>query len=204
MIKGTRSGIFFCAVIGAETDLERTYVRFVPANQNWKPVYDANEIEKEIGTCLRLIECDENTPLWHPGRLKTIVYAFWEVAREDIWQTWMQETDPANLQPKIRPLNHRVAEFVRSHMPSGISTAQTRKVLDILESPWPRREEMMLREWFDAKKFAGEKLAKYLIDKVLETGIEATPPPLPIPPIDVDDVDLFYWIGIKSEQTDKL
>ena len=31
MIKGTKRGMFFCAVVGAETEFERTYLRFIPA-----------------------------------------------------------------------------------------------------------------------------------------------------------------------------
>jgi hypothetical protein len=31
------------------------------------------------------------------------------VAGEDVWRSWMRESDPANPQPKIRPLKQRVA-----------------------------------------------------------------------------------------------
>jgi hypothetical protein len=46
------------------------------------------------------------------------------------------------------------------------------QALDILESPWARREEMMLREWYDDETRVGAAKSAYLIDKILETGLE--------------------------------
>lgn len=76
MIKGARRGVFFCAVVGSGTDLERTYLRFVPAGDNWQPEADNDAIERELGTCLRFIECEENTQLWYPDGLRESVYDF--------------------------------------------------------------------------------------------------------------------------------
>jgi hypothetical protein len=45
------------------------------------------------------------------------VFDLWEVAGEDVWRSWMRDSDPANLQPKVRPLNQRVAEFIRANRP---------------------------------------------------------------------------------------
>ena len=56
----------------------------------------------------------------------------------------MHETDPANLQPRVRPLNLQVAGFIRDNLPIDIPEEQVTKALDILESPCPRREEIML------------------------------------------------------------
>ena len=56
----------FCAVVGTGTTYERTYLRFVPADADWHPATDTNAIERELGTCLRFIECEETTPVWCP------------------------------------------------------------------------------------------------------------------------------------------
>ena len=201
MVKGTRSGIFFCAVVGSDTKLERTYVRFIPADSNWRPINDTSEIERELGTCLRLIECEEHSEIWYPEMLRSSVYDFWEIARDDIWRSWMHETDPANLQPQVRPLNHRVAAFIRKQTLFETASDRMRRALDILESPWPRREEIMLRGWFESEEYQGAALANHLIDKIIETGIQSTAIPLPLPPIDNEDVELFCWIGIESQKS---
>ena len=49
-----------------------------------------------------------------------VVYDFWDAAQVDILSDWMRETDPTNLQPKVRPLNLRVAEFIRHNPAVGL------------------------------------------------------------------------------------
>jgi hypothetical protein len=56
-----------------------------------------------VGTCLRLIECDETTPRSVPTDLADAVFELRSIAQDEICQAWMFETDPANLQPKVRP-----------------------------------------------------------------------------------------------------
>ena len=197
MVRGKRRGMFFCAVVGSGTNLERTYLRFIPATDEWQPGGDDHAIVRELGTCLRLIECEQHTPTQYPESLRERVYDFWEVAQQDIWDHWMHETDPANLQPHVRPLNHRVAEFIRSHPPRDLAENRLNSALDVLESPWPRREEIMLRGWFDASEHKGAALARFLIDQILDTGLEPTTPPPPLPPIEKEDIELLCWMGIE-------
>ena len=188
MIAGDRRGVFFCASVG-----ERTYLRFVPADQTWS--LTPEPVVRETATCLRLIECEQETPTWFPELLQDRVYDFWDAARHDIRDDWMLQTDPANLQPRVRPLNLRVAEFIRNHAPLDIAQERLHRALDILESPWPRREEVMLRGWFDETDRSPAS-ARVLIDKILETGLEPVAPPDPLPPIELDDIDLICWMGI--------
>lgn len=220
MKQGLRNGFFFCAVVGHGTKLERTYLRFVAADADWKP--DAAAVQSEVGACLRLIECDEDTPTWFPAIVQTRVYGFWDIARQHIWEHWMRETDPANLQPRLRPLNRRVAAFIRDNPPPGVPEERIRRALEVLESPWPRREEMMLRQWFDdadgrqgagdqrkgdgapsasgvSNNLRGVDLSRHLIDQVLDTGLEPLRPPPLLPVIDPSEVELICWLGIEAD-----
>ena len=197
MVHGTRRGVFFCAVVGHGTDLERTYLRFVPATDEWVP--DPAEIERELGTCLRIVECGEDTPTWYPEYVTNRVFDFWDVAQEDILLDWMRETDPANLQPKVRPLNHRVAEFIRENPPRAESHDRITRALDILESPWPRREEMLLRGWFEsAESEHPPSLADDLVKQILGTGLEPAVPPRLLPPIERDDIEVLCWLACQK------
>ena len=193
MVKGARSGVFFCATVG-----ERTYLRFVSAEKDWRVSGAERAIVRETGTCLRLIECEPDTPTWYSDELGDRVYDFWEAAKDDIWSDWMRETDPANLQPKVRPLNLRVADFIRSNPPGGMSQDRVTRALDILESPWPRREEMMLRTWFDSEEREGTLAAAHLVGQILGSGLEPVESPQPLPPITPEDVELVCWIGING------
>jgi hypothetical protein len=191
MMKGRAQGVFFCAAVG-----DRTYLRFVPTSPDWKPTDDGGAIVREIGTCLRLIECEENTPRVVPGLLQESAFEIWELAQRDVWNAWMRETDPANLQPKVRPLNQRVAEFIRANRPPDEDGRQVNSALDILEAPWPRREEILLREWFQMDDVAGTDKARLLVARILESGLEPFNQPKLLPPIDVEDIGLVCWMGV--------
>ena len=195
--KGDRRGVLFCAVVGDKSDIERTYLRFVPADDAWNPIADKENFVVELGTCLRLLECEQSAPLWFPEKLRRGVYTFWTLAQEDIWHDWMRETDPANLQPRLRPLNHRVANFIREHRPFGASDDRVRRALEIVESPWTLREESMLREWFESDDKEPAAHVSSLIEQILNTGLEPPEPPSVLPSIQVDDIQLVCWMGIE-------
>lgn len=193
MVKGERRGVFFCAAVG-----ERTYLRFVPTEPDWRPREGA-PIISEIGTCLRLIECEEASPRDLPKPLDDAVFDLWPVARQDIHAAWMRETDPANLQPQVRPLNRRVAEFIRAHRPADDDGAKVNQALDILEAPWPRREELILRDLFADEAQAGVEKSRRIVSCILDTGLEPfTQPPL-LPPIEAEDIQLVCWMGLSPE-----
>jgi hypothetical protein len=192
MAKGNDRGVLFCAGVG-----DRTFLRFVPADDSWCPQGDDDAIISELGSCLRIIECEPETPRVVPQQLeKDHIFDLWSAAQSHIWRSWMIETDPANLQPKLRPLNRRVAEFIRANAPPDIDIARITQALDVLESPWPRREEIMLREWYDDETRGGKAKAAYLIDNILETGLEPFREPPTLAPIRLDEIDLVCWMAI--------
>jgi hypothetical protein len=197
MAKGDDRGVLFCAVVG-----ERTYLRFVRASENWQAREGEGMIEGELGACLRLAECEPETPRVVPHILEQdSIFDLWEAAQQDIWRSWTLETDPANLQPKIRPLNRRIAEFIRANLPPQIDASRINRALDIVEAPWPRREEVMLREWFEDEAQVGASKAAYLIERILETGLEPFRGPDPLPPIRLDEIDLVCWLAVSPDET---
>ena len=72
---------------------------------------------------------------------------------------------------------------IRANPPLDMAEGQVNRALDILESPWPRREEMMLREWFESEEQEGAELSRFLIEQILDTGLEPVEPPPLLPPI---------------------
>lgn len=192
MMQGEVQGVFFCAAVGV-----RTYLRFVTTDGEWLPL-EAPPIS-EIGACLRLIECGETTPRKVGEKLDDAVFDLWEVARQSIYEAWMRETDPANLQPRVRPLNQRVAEFIRAHRPTEEDGTQVNEALDILEAPWPRREELMLRDWFADEGRADVAKARWLVARIRETGLEPFSQPQLLPPIELSEIELVCWLGIEPQ-----
>jgi hypothetical protein len=203
MAKGSDRGVLFCAAVG-----HRTFLRFVAADKTWRFKGDEECIVSELGSCLRIVECEPQTPRLVPKELEEDrIFDLWDVAQAHIWRSWMIETDPANLQPKLRPLNRRAAEFIRANPPSEMDAARTTQALDVLESPWPRREELTLREWFDNETLAGAAKAADLIERILATGLEPFREPPTLPPIRLDEVELVCWMAVSpaeiATQTEK-
>jgi hypothetical protein len=197
--KGRASGVLFCAEVET-ADGRRTFLRFVRAQSDWQPVTEASQIVRETGTCLRLIDCTEDTPRHMPEALGDGVFAFWDVARGDILTEWDSLTDPANLQPPIRPLNRQVAAFIRAHPPHDLDGDAVARALDILEAPWPLREERLLRDQFRDRSGPAIARSRRLVEWILATGLERFEPPAPLPPIAESDVRLVCWMAVEEDE----
>ena len=198
MAKGDRRGHFFCARVGErDAPHERVYLRFVPLEGEGEEA----KIERELGTCLRLIECTEETETVIPTDLKQTAYAAWERARQDIHESWKRETDPANLQPKVPPLNRAIARFLRDHAPTGVDQKRLEHCLDAIEAPCSNRERNMLRDVFAADYPSSVDRAKAIVEKVEEIGLEPFHAPDPLPPIDPDQIHLICWMAIDASAT---
>ncbi|HZR77009.1 helicase-related protein [Bradyrhizobium sp.] len=198
MSKGKDRGVLFCAAVG-----DRTFLRFIPADEAWRLRGDDTAIISELGSCLRMIDCEPQTPRMVDSELEEDrIFDLWGAAQFHIWQSWMIETDPANLQPKLRPLNRKAAEFIRANPPAEVESLRITQALDVLESPWPRREEIMLREWFNDETRTGTEKAAYLIDRVLETGIEPFREPPTLAPIRMDEIELVCWMALTPSDLD--
>lgn len=112
----------------------------------------------------------------------------------------MKETDPANLQPRLRPLNRQVAEHLRETPPDNLSDDEIAKALDAVESPWSRREENAMRQIFEADHSNALERSKALIAEIKRLGIEPFKTPDPLPPIHPDDVHMVAWMAIEAEK----
>ncbi|MCC6673330.1 MAG: helicase [Planctomycetes bacterium] len=189
MVKGDRAGFFFCAQVGLEKGA-RVYLRFVPREKK-------GEVVTELGTCLRLIECTDKTPTHMPPQLAAEAFDAWKVARASIYEAWTYETDPANLQPRVRPLNRQVAEFVRANASGDVDYDRLRRCLNALESPWSRRDENALRKvWEGTAGSKGEKVS-VLLAEVERIGAQPFEAPGPLPPIQENEIHLVCWLAIE-------
>jgi hypothetical protein len=187
MRKGTATGHLFCATVG-----ERIYLRFVPAEPG-APILG------ELGTCLRRLECTEETPRVLNDELARAVYDAWARARRSIFEAWSFETDPANLQPRIRRLNRDVASFLRAHPPPEVAQDRLHRALDAVESPWPRREEHLLRLVWERAFPTNRDKARALVEEIERIGAEPFHAPEPLPPISEEEIHLITWMGIARE-----
>jgi hypothetical protein len=187
-VKGDTAGHFFCAKVG-----EQTFLRFVPDGAD-----SEENVIKEIGACLRKIECEEGTERILPDSAIEAAYRAWELARENIWKSWDYFTDPKNLQPKVRKLNREVDAFLLDNPPENVDQARIDQASEILMSPWPMREENKLRVVWNEEHHTVQARALALIESVEATGIEHFEQPERYPKIDDDEVRLVCWLAIQA------
>ncbi|NKI35130.1 helicase [Wenzhouxiangella sp. XN79A] len=183
------SGHVFCARVR-----DRTYLRFVPLDPD-APVDD------EIGSCLRRFECEENAEHLMDGELIDTAFDAWARARSDIHSAWMHETDPANLQPRLRPVSRRIAEQLSEHPPTRTPAEQLERWMECAESPIPLREERVLREILDREGLDEEQRSKLLGEAMDELGLEPFHAPDPLDPVPEEEVRLVCWLGLRSSPT---
>ena len=188
IVKGERSGCFFCAKVG-----DRTFLRFVPEEAE-----SQDDLVGEIGTCLRLIECAEETERVFPDSTMERAFRGWELAQESIWSSWDYYTDPKNLQPKVRKLNREVDTFLLDNPPADVDRARLDRVSEILMSPWPMREENKLREVWKEEHASTQAKALALLEAVRATGIEPFEEPERFPKIEREEVRLVCWLAIQA------
>lgn len=190
MAKGDRRGHLFCAKVEGRHH-RRVFLRFVP--------FDGTDIIHEIGTCLRIVECDQSTPRVMPDDLRQTAYVAWERAWRDIFRAWEHETDPRNLQPRVPRLNLEIAAFMRSSAPPDVDQGRWRHCLDAIEAPCSYRDQKALREVFEGDYPSASARAEALMAKIEELGLEPFLAPEPLPPISPGDVSLICWMAIESE-----
>ena len=216
--RGARRGMFFCAVAGrGDAKLEQTFLRFVPADRNWNPdpgrEFDElpaeadstglgsrfERVETEVARCLRLIECEESTPTCFPDGTGRRAHAFWKIARSDVHAEWERRTDPKHLDPKVAKVNREAAEFLRKHAPPDLERGRVDRASDILGTSWPRREERLLREELRKARERGAEGARKLVAWVLATGLEPGEPPVRLPSIAPEEIELLCWMAIAPD-----
>ena len=183
-VGGARTGYVFCARV-----FDRVFMRFVPEDPE-------AEIERDTLACLGILSCGEKTARVLPDAFAEGAFGAWDRARRDIYEEWMRATDPATLQPDVRPLFRAAADHVRMHPAAGMSLEERDRVADALEAPWGIRQERQLREVFDPDQVTPGEMTRRIAEVVRELGLQPWKPPEPLDPIEEEEVNLVVWMGV--------
>lgn len=184
---GDQRGHFFCARVD-----RHVFLRFVP--------WGGGDIVRDSLSCLRRITCEEGAERVVPPDLADGAYEAWERARKDIYNEWQKGTDPANLQPAIRPLFRAAAQQVRQYRPPDMTLEDVDRIADALEAPWGIRVEKALREVFTPDSAEGEEATRAIVQRVRTLGLQPWKAPEPLPPIDESEVVLVVWMAIERAE----
>ncbi|MDV7351052.1 helicase-related protein [Halorubrum distributum] len=190
---GDKPGYFFCARIGDEV-----FMRFLPQEMD-----EDDEIVQDTLTCLKRIECTEETERTLPNSMRDRVYDAWETARLDIYTQWQEQTDPLNVQPDIRKLFREVAQHLRDNWPDDMTQDELQEAVEAIEAPWGRRYERELREVFEDESLGPIEKSRQLVGRVEDLGLQPFDAPDPLPPIQEDEVKLICWMVVSPEENSK-
>jgi hypothetical protein len=180
---GAKKGHFFCARVG-----ERLFLRFVP--------WGVEPVIKDTLSCLRLITCEEDTRRELSQETYDDAYPAWQKARRDIYDEWAFATDPANLQPRVRPTLRGAAEHVRRYPPPDMSQDEIDRLTESIEAPWGIRIEKQIREAMRSAE--GVQASKAVAETVQRLGLEPFKAPEPLPPIEEQDIQLICWLAVDT------
>lgn len=124
----------------------------------------------------------------------------WRIAdaRRDIFDEWQFATDPANLQPKVRPVLRAAAAHLRKFAPPDLAQEEIDGVIDAVEAPWGIRIEKQIREALASAD--GVDASRRIVETVRQLGLEPFRAPEPLPPIEEEDVRLICWLAVDSPQ----
>lgn len=153
-------------------------------------------------TCLKRIECTEETERALPDAMREQIYDAWEIARADIYEQWQEQTDPLNVQPDIRKLFREVGQHLRDNWPDDMTQEELQETVEAVEAPWGRRYERELREIYEDESLGPVEKSRQLVEKVEDLGLQPFEAPDPLPPIEKDEVKLICWMVI-APSTDR-
>ncbi|HEY3334964.1 MAG TPA: hypothetical protein VGK16_06960, partial [Candidatus Limnocylindrales bacterium] len=119
----------------------------------------------------------------------------WPEARRAIFRSWMRLTDPANLQPDVKGVLRRAADLVRDAQ-SPLSNDERTRVAVALSQRWPIRISREVGRILDDEVVPISERIVALRALVEAEGLEAPPPPEPLPPIEEDEVRLVAWMAV--------
>jgi hypothetical protein len=154
---------------------------------------DGTAIVRDTLGCLRLITCTENTQRLTMNGVPMDAYTAWQVARHDIFSEWSLATDPANLQPKVRPALK--ADHLRKYPPPDLNQDEINGLIESIEAPWGTRIEKQIRE--AAEPAQATATSEAIVEVVRKLGLEPFRAPEPLPPIEESEVRLVCWMTIQ-------
>ena len=177
--------VFLGKIISSKTNYKKNYLRFVPLKKD-------EDINRQDGFCLRLIECDANTQIVKSKKIDENVFDAWKRAKDDIHEEWSFFTDPKNLQPKVRKINRDIQKHLVD-FPPEISTSLA---LKSIMNPLNGNQERDLRIILKNEEVDNLTKSKLLVEKIESLGIEPFKQPETYPEISDKLIHLVCWVGI--------
>lgn len=195
MVVDGPGGYVFCARVG---DHPRPVFRHLPVTRDGD--LDTDNITADTLTALTRAACGVDTPRVLPAAARALAYDAWEAAQHDIFNDWLEQSDPrAAARPVPKPMRD-AADLLRNHPPADLTTEKLHRLLDAIEAPYDTRTQRMMRHALDDRDTATDRVADVL---ALADELALEPPQAmqPLPEIEPNDIHLVCWMALLSTPT---
>jgi hypothetical protein len=179
----------FLARVG---DRPETLMRMVRMGDD---LADEDRIERSTLPAMSMARVAEGTPRVMSEQTHHLAYAAWELARVDIHEVWLEQSDPRSSANKIPKALREAAELVDRTTPPGTTREDADRIAASLRGVYRERVVGVVRAVMNDDLADPEKAAA-LAAIVEEMGLEPAPSFAPLPEIDGEDVHLVCWQAV--------
>lgn len=191
------NGYVFCIKMGKS---EKPWFRYVPVDDEWNVTFDGDGVSKiSTDTLISLRAADpqtEDTPRWMTEGAYDRAFDAWESARDSVYSTWVELTDPNAFQPDV-PLSFREAYALVTRAGGYLGQEGRVALARRLQSVPTARVQRQVRAALNEGGTDEERIG--LVQQALDdAGITAPPRRQPLEEIREHEVRLIAWMAVKG------
>ena len=188
-MRGSEPGFVFCVRVG---DHPQAIFRWVGMAD-----IDDPRLVNDTLACLAHAHADPDTERVLSADTHRLAYEAWTHARRDIYEFWTRATDPANLLPEVPRAMRDAVALLTNHTPAGMTRQRADELAAALSAPYPPRIQAIFRAIVRTDA-TDQRKADRIAEEAERLGLQASPPPEPLPIIGEDDIHLVCWMAIAS------
>lgn len=203
-------GLVFCARVGDHKD---PIYRYIPLNDDLTVQYvglhgapatgptppdDPNPtapvVIRETLSCLAHADPGpDTTPRHLTDPMYQAAFDAWAIAKNDIYEDWTRQTDPATFQTSIPRVMRDAVDHIERH--GHTLGGDQDPLIERLRIDPPTRIKRDIRDALTSSD-DDTTIARSLLTIANEHGLTAPTPPQPLPPITPEDINLVCWTAI--------
>jgi hypothetical protein len=190
VVPGSEPGFVFCIRVG---DHPQPIFRWVGMADVEQP-----RLVSDTLACLAHGHAHPDTERKLSEETHGLAYAAWTCAHDDVYESWMRATDPANLLPEVPRAMRDAVALLTTITPRGMTRQRADEVAAALSAPYPPRIQAVFRAVVRTDAPDQQK-ADRVAEQAERLALDASPPPEPLPIIAPDDIHLVCWMAVAPD-----